>query len=362
MKTKLISVCSFFFLALFSQSLFAQSPYIFDKIEHDFGEIYESAGVVKTKFKVTNTGDKPLYISEVNVSCGCTTPEYSKDTLQIGESSFITAIYDPQGRLGSFDKSIHIVFNNNRGFSVFVKIKGTVLSDMNPELKKYAILYGSISFNSITFNLGEIKQNKEYTATIKISNDGLNPIKILSVQDLAKGFTLDYPEEIMPGDSAKLTLKTNKAELTNYWGEFSIRLILITDDLKLSNKVLHVTGKTVQDFSHLKKSDLAKAPIIKVSSTNVDFGEIKRGGFKSQTVTITNDGKSDLEIRNIHSGCFCFRGEIESKVLAPGESITLTLTFDSVGQKLGQMSRGVTIYTNDPKNPELIVYGLVNII
>jgi len=362
MKTKFLTLCTFFFFILFSQNLFAQSPFIFEKSEHDFGEIYETSGVVSAKFKFKNTGDKPLFISEVNVSCGCTTPEYSKDTIQPGDSSVIIARYDPAGRPGSFDKSIHIVFNNNRGFSTFIKIKGIVLSVVKPEKKKYSILYGSTSFSNTTFEFGDIKENREYTASIKISNDGLNVVKILGVQDMTKEFTLEYPKELKPGDSAVLILRTNKADLAKLWGEFSYRIVFVTNDKLMGVKVLYIKGKTVQDFSHLSKSELANAPVIKVSSTNVNFGELKQGGLKSQTVTLINKGKTNLEIRNIHSGCYCFRGEVDIKVVAPGESITLTLTFDSVGQKIGQMSRGVTIYTNDPKNPELIVYGLVKII
>src|SRR5690606_32961856 len=144
------------------------------------------------------------------------------------------------------------------------------------------------------------------------------------VQDIAKEFTIDYPEEIKPGDSAILTLTTNKADLKNIWGEFSYRVVLLTNDQLMSIKVLYIKGNTVQDFSHLKKSNITNAPIIKVSSTNIDFGEIKKGGFKSQTVTITNKGKSNLEIRNIHAPCFCFRGEIDNVNIAPGESVTLT--------------------------------------
>lgn len=361
MKTNLLSLCSFLLLTLLSQHVLAQSPFIFEKIEHDFGEIYETSGAVSAKFKFKNTGDKPLFISEVNVSCGCTTPEYSKDTLQPGDSSVIIARYDPAGRPGGFDKSIHIVFNNNRGFSTFIKIKGIVLSVVKPEKKKYSILYGSTSFSNTTFEFGEIKENREYTATIKIANDGLNVVKILGVQDLTKEFTLDFPKELKPGDSAILTLKTNKSDLAKLWGEFSYRIIFVTNDQLMGVKVLYIKGKTVQDFSHLSKSELANAPIIKVSSTNVNFGELKQGGLKTQTVTITNKGNSNLEIRNIHSGCYCFRGEVETKVIAPGETITLTLIFDSVGQKVGQMSRGITLYTNDPKNPELLVYGVIDI-
>ena len=46
----------------------------FDKVFHDFGDV-ESQIPNTTSFMVTNTGDKPLIISDVSASCGCTTPK-----------------------------------------------------------------------------------------------------------------------------------------------------------------------------------------------------------------------------------------------------------------------------------------------
>jgi hypothetical protein len=348
-------------MVFFTTLSYAQSPFRFDKVEHQFGEIYESAGPVSAKFWFTNTGDKPLYISDVNVSCGCTTPDYKKDTLQPGEKSFINAKFDPSGRPGMFKKTISVTFNNNPGFLAFLTIEGNVIAVVQPNKKKYSILYGTLSFDNTTFQFSDIQKSGEHMAKIRVSNDGSNHVKFLSTQDLPKHFRTEFPKELKPGDTAELKVYVSKEDLENIWGEFSYRLVLITNDVLMNTKILYVKGKTVQDFSGISKAELAVAPIIKASATTVNFGELKQGGTKMQQITISNTGKSDLEIRNIHAGCYCFSGKTGAKVLKPGETAKVDLTFDSIGQRPGKMSRSLTIYTNDPKQPELQITGSIEI-
>ena len=52
-------------------SVFAQPKASFDKTMHEFGTILWKNPVTAT-FKITNKGDKPLVISNVTTSCGCT--------------------------------------------------------------------------------------------------------------------------------------------------------------------------------------------------------------------------------------------------------------------------------------------------
>jgi len=51
----------------------------FDKTSHDFGTITEGDKVTTT-FGFTNTGDADLIIVDARGSCGCTVPQYPKNT------------------------------------------------------------------------------------------------------------------------------------------------------------------------------------------------------------------------------------------------------------------------------------------
>ena len=69
----------------------------FPEKSHDFGIIKEDNGPVNTTFDVINTGNKPLLIIDVTVSCGCTTREYTKKPIAPGKqvkSKYFTILPD----------------------------------------------------------------------------------------------------------------------------------------------------------------------------------------------------------------------------------------------------------------------------
>ena len=109
----------FFVLTSFSQ----KSNISFDEREHNFGDIEEKGGKVSHKFTFTNNGKNPLRILSVKPSCGCTTPDWTKDEIKPGNQGYIIAEYNPKGRPGVFRKSLSIVTNDNQRALIFIKGK-----------------------------------------------------------------------------------------------------------------------------------------------------------------------------------------------------------------------------------------------
>jgi len=94
----------------------------FSKIEHNFGTIPEGPAV-SVDFKFKNTSREPIILSHVQASCGCTTPNWSKDPILPGKTSKITATYNTKGRPGNFYKTITV--KSNVGTKQ-LRIKGVV--------------------------------------------------------------------------------------------------------------------------------------------------------------------------------------------------------------------------------------------
>lgn len=100
----------------------------FDKEVHDFGQIKLESENYCT-FKVTNTGDKPLVIEDVQASCGCTTPEKPEGPIAPGKSDVIKVKFKPNSKSVDgkpVEKTITVTANTEEQISV-VKIKGIVL-------------------------------------------------------------------------------------------------------------------------------------------------------------------------------------------------------------------------------------------
>jgi DNA-binding XRE family transcriptional regulator len=60
-------------------------------------------------YKYKNTGDKPVKISSVRASCGCTTAALAKDVVGPGETGEITATFTIGNRIGVQKKTITVV-------------------------------------------------------------------------------------------------------------------------------------------------------------------------------------------------------------------------------------------------------------
>ena len=107
---------------------YAQGVLTFEKTTHEFGDVKETGGPIAVDFKFKNSGDQPIIISNVQASCGCTTPDWTKTPVGPGQTGFIKAQYNPLGRPGQFNKSMTVTSNATEGTTV-VFIKGNVVPD-----------------------------------------------------------------------------------------------------------------------------------------------------------------------------------------------------------------------------------------
>ena len=70
----------------------------FEKREHDFGTIVNGSPQ-ETVFRFTNTGNAPLIITDAKSSCGCTVPEYPKNTaIAPGETGELVVKFNGSGQ------------------------------------------------------------------------------------------------------------------------------------------------------------------------------------------------------------------------------------------------------------------------
>lgn len=98
---------------------------IFDKLVHDYGTI-EQGGDGNCVFTFTNKGEKPLVLSNVRASCGCTVPQWPREPIPPGEKGEIKVKYNTTS-VGPFNKSI-TVYSNAANSTVRLAIKGQVVT------------------------------------------------------------------------------------------------------------------------------------------------------------------------------------------------------------------------------------------
>ncbi len=92
------------------QDSYSQPIILFDTLSHDFGTIIEGEKVV-CYFDYENNGTSDLVINSVEATCGCTTPDWSREPLKPGENAKLKIIFDATGRNGAQRKTVTVTSN-----------------------------------------------------------------------------------------------------------------------------------------------------------------------------------------------------------------------------------------------------------
>lgn len=106
------------------------AAFAWDSSNHDFGKIKQGTPVTH-EFKFTNVGKTPLIITNVQASCGCTTPSWTREEVQPGGTGYIKATYNAAA-VGNFNKTVTVTANIEGGF-VQLSIKGEVQPTTPPQ-------------------------------------------------------------------------------------------------------------------------------------------------------------------------------------------------------------------------------------
>jgi len=129
MKKLILSISAIFFVGLLSaqttETVVAEekSEISFVTLEHNYGSVEFNANGTCV-FEFTNTGKTPLVLNNVQASCGCTAPEWSKEPIKPGDKGKITVKYNTMIP-GPFQKTITVT-SNAKTSPVYLIIKGEV--------------------------------------------------------------------------------------------------------------------------------------------------------------------------------------------------------------------------------------------
>jgi hypothetical protein len=130
----LIAVCllQFFLVEAQENEPLSGAVISWDKSTFDFGDVTEGDKVSHT-FKFTNTGNTPLVLTNVEVTCGCTTPKgWPRDPIAPGSTGELTVAFNSTGKSGKQNKVITVT-SNSVGTTNQVMITVNVMAKKQPD-------------------------------------------------------------------------------------------------------------------------------------------------------------------------------------------------------------------------------------
>ncbi len=329
----------------------AQPKMTFDKIQHDFGKVNEGDGAAVYDFTFKNTGNAPLIIKDVKTTCGCTTPEWTKQPIRPGETGLIKVSYDVKGRPGAIDKTI-TVHNNGQPSTINLRIIGEVIPVERHPSEAFRYTAGTIRLDDMHVAFNRVYSYEKPTLTVTAYNPGPDAVKI-SFIDLPAYIKADVqPVSVPKGEKASIKI-TYDAAKKNDWGFVTDRIGMILNDNKTKDYKLTVTATIEEDFSRWSADQLKNAPSITLDKSVIEAGKIKKGEKKEYKLKITNNGKSKLLIRKTESSGSQITVTAPKEVNA-GASADITVGYNTTGQT-GEQNKAITVITNDPKNANITI-------
>jgi hypothetical protein len=351
---KLYLFISLLIISITVKSQIAITTMQFSETQHDFGTFKEEAGRQTFDFVMTNTGTLPLVIQNVVASCGCTTPEWTRQPIPAGGKGKVSAIYDPKDRPGPFNKTLS-VYTNSKPEVVVLVIKGEVTPHEKSVEELFTFPVGAVRFEGQNLAFTNVKKTEKKIRVMQIINTSASPVKV-EFDGLPAHLALKAnPETLKPGQKG-LVEGTFDATKNPGWGSVTDMIKIKLNGTPQDNAYYYVTANLVEDFSSLSKEELANAPVFKLASSNFDLGKIKGSTQNEVEFKFTNEGKSDLILRYIRPTCGCTAVQQGNQGVGikPGESSSIKAVFNSGGYN-GKTTKAIYVYTNDPKSSEVVL-------
>ncbi len=349
-KISILTLAFFLGLSAFVNAQTKDPKITFSEESFDFGTINEEKGPVTKEFSFTNTGGSPLIVQGVKASCGCTTPDWTKDPVLPGKKGIVKATYNPQNRPGQFNKTITVT-SNAENATVILTIKGIV----NPKPKTieddYPTLMSGLRLKSNHIALIKVFKTEVKTDSLLVLNTTNEDLK-LTFEKVPNHITIKaVPEVLKPNAKGKIVATYDGSKQTD-WGFVMDRIDLVVNGKFDANNRLSVSATIEEDFTKLTPEQRANAPKANFETKEFNFNTIKEGDLANFDFKLTNDGKSDLLIRKVKASCGCTAVTPSETTIKPGQSTTIKATFNSAG-KPGKQNKTITVVTNDPDNTNI---------
>ena len=238
----------------------AQAVMQFTSDTHDFGKVAE--GTMATyEFKFKNTGNQPVVIANVQASCGCTTPDWTKTPVLPGKMGVIRAMYNSAGRPGVFNKTVTVTSNAAEPNKTLT-IKGSVLTkdELRPTLTAAQLAQSPrLVLDRTSHDFGKMEVGQQPMARFTVRNTGKTPLVLgaLSAGCYCVGYKTT-PAPITPGQSAVVELLYSQRQL----GPVADAVTIASNDL---------SGDTKLTLRATIVRDLSGNSMVKESGTAVPF-------------------------------------------------------------------------------------------
>lgn len=351
MKRTLFFISALLTIAL---SAVAQPRISSNKETHHFGQI-EWKHPVTVEYTITNTGDKPLVLSNVTTSCACSVADWTKSPIAPGTKGTVRATFDAKA-LGHFNKSIGI-YSNAQPNLIYLNFDGEVVREIKDFSRTHPYEIGQIRIDHTEIDFSDVHRGEKPVITLGVVNLSDSPYEpvLMHLPPYLKMET--NPSVLLKGKKGTITLTLDTKQLMDLGlTQSSVYLARFAGDKVSEENEIPVSAILLPDFTEMTEQDKTLAPAIRLSESKVDLSQILIKKNKARhDIVITNTGKSSLQISRLQVFNPAVGVSLKNTVLKPGDSTRLKVTVSKKNLKKGNKKRHLRILmiTNDPVQPKV---------
>lgn len=319
---------------------------------YSFGQI-EWKHPVTAQYVITNTGDYPLVLTEVEPDCACTVAQWTKTPIAPGAKGTVSVTFDAEA-LGRFRKSVAIYINAEPHL-VYLHFNGEVVREIKDFTKTHPYQVGQIRIDKNSIDFPDVQRGEKPVVHIGVVNLSDRPYEPV-LMHLPSFLQMEVkPNVLQKGEKGIISLALNSEKLTDLGlTQTSVYLARFSGDKVGEENEIQVSAVLLPDFSDMTEAEKANAPAISLSAKEVNLSPLLVKKAKAhQDILITNTGRTPLQIRKLQIFHPAVGVSLKKKVLQPGESTRLRVTVQK--KSIGKTRRHlrVLMITNDPMQPKI---------
>lgn len=345
-------VTTLYALAAVALAAVAQPRFTSNTEMHSFGQI-EWKHPVTVQYTITNTGDQPLVLTEVEPDCACSVAQWTQNPIAPGAKGTVNVTFDAKA-LGHFQKSVAI-YSNAEPHLVYLKFNGEVVREIKDFTRTHPYLIGQIRIDKNSLDFPDIQHGEHpviYIGVVNLSDRPYEPV----LMHLPSYMEMEAkPNVLQKGEKGIITLTLNSEKLTDLGlTQASVYLSRFGGDKVGEENEIPISAILLPDFSGMTDAEKANAPSISLSTKDIDLSSILAKKSKARKdITITNTGRAPLQISKLQVFHPAVGANLKKSILQPGENTRLRVTLEkkNIGKKRRHLR--LLMITNDPMQPKV---------
>ena len=283
---------------------------MFPVTSHNFGTVAKGSKT-EYRFVFRNIYKEELHVVGVRTSCGCTSPEVTRNDLKTHETAEIVAKFNTRTFLGQHGATLTVTFDKPFFAEVQLRVAGNIRGD--------------VTFEPPFVDLGNVDLGAGAERQVRVTRVGSAAWDITDVRSANPSFevSLSKPTRTPSQTAYDLTLKLKQDAPAGY---VKGQLILITTDQRATQIPMDVEGRVVA--------------AVTVSPQLLSLGAVKCGGTVTKNVVVR--AKRDVCITGVACEDGCLTCEPRT---TPAKVHILPVTFQA-GAEAGRVEQQLRISTD----------------